>query len=107
MFAAAVLVQLGVLYAPRAADPAPGLPLDKVVHVALFAAVAWTGLRAGVPRRPLVALLLAHAVVSEVVQGTLLPHRSGDVRDALADAVGVLVGVLVAAFDVRGHRADG
>ncbi len=47
------------------------------------------------------AVFVAHAVVSEVVQATLLPLRSGDPRDALADVVGVGLGVLVAHLVTR------
>lgn len=107
LFGAAVAAQLVVLYWPRATDPAPGLPVDKVVHLGVFALVAWTGLRAGVPRVPLLAALLAHAGVSEVIQGTLLPYRDGDVSDALADAVGVVGAVVAMAFAGRAFARGG
>jgi len=97
-FAVAVVVQLLALYAPSAPAPPSGLPLDKVVHVGVFAAVAWTGIRAGLPVRWVVGVLLAQSVVSELVQHFWLPHRSGDWRDAAADAVGTLV---AAAWAVR------
>ena len=97
LFAAAVAVQLVVLYAPRAPSTG-GVPgVDKVVHLLVFAAVAWTGRAAGVRLPLLVGLLLAHAVVSEGLQHWLLPGRSGDWRDAVADATGVLVGALLPA----------
>ncbi|MGQ7352628.1 VanZ family protein [Quadrisphaera oryzae] len=96
-----MLAQLVVLYAPRAPStdqvPLVGPVLDKVVHLAVFALVAWTGRRAGVRVRLLVVVLLAHAVVSELLQHWVLPHRSGDPLDALADAAGVLVGLLLPA----------
>ncbi len=96
LFAGAVVVQLVVLYAPRAPST-DGLPgVDKLVHLAVFAAVAWTGRLAGVPRGRLAALLLAHAVVSELLQAAVLPHRSGDPLDAVADAAGVLLGLALA-----------
>ena len=41
------------------------------------------------------ANLTTIAVLSEVVQGLFLPHRSGDVLDAVADLTGVALGVLV------------
>lgn len=91
-FALAVAVQLAVLYWPRAVGTPGALPLDKVVHALVFGAVAWTGVRAGLRPGPLVIVLLAHAVLSEAVQDTLLPGRSGDPRDAAADAVGTLLG---------------
>jgi hypothetical protein len=95
LLAAAVAVQLVVLYWPRPVDTGGGVGIDKVVHAALFAVVALTGRRAGVPPAWLAGLLLAHAVLSELLQHLVLPNRSGDPWDALADAVGVLVGMLL------------
>lgn len=88
----AVALQLVVLYVPRAPGTG-GVPhLDKVIHVGVFAAVAVTGVLAGVPVRALVLVLLAHAVVSELVQWLALAHRDGDWRDSIADALGSLAG---------------
>jgi len=95
LLAVTVAVQLAVLYWPRAAGE--GLPYaDKVVHAAVFGAVAWAGCRAGVPRRVLLPLLVAHALVSEVVQARLLAGRSGDPADVVADLVGTGLGLLLA-----------
>jgi len=103
-FALAVLLQLVVLYAPRAPSTG-GVPgVDKAVHLAVFGLAAWTGLRAGVPGRLLLPLLLAHAVVSEVLQHLVLPDRSGDPLDAVADAAGVLLGAGLAVL--AGRRAS-
>ena len=75
----------------------PGL--DKVGHLLAFAlpaAVAgWLG-----ARRVLV-LLVVHALVSEPLQGWLIPTRQPDPLDALADLAGILLGLLVAR-SVRG-----
>jgi hypothetical protein len=70
--------------------------LDKIAHAVAFAAVAWTGLRAGVPARWLLPALVLHALVSEMVQGELLARRSGDPADVLADLLGTLAGALLA-----------
>lgn len=64
---------------------------DKVVHVALFAVATWALARV-LPVRVAVALMLVQVAASEVVQATLLPTRSGDVLDALADLLGVGLG---------------
>lgn len=96
LLAALLAVHLAVLYAPRAGGPELFPGIDKVVHVATFASVAWAGLRAGVPARWWVPLVSAHAVVSELAQHWLLPHRSGDPLDVLADLAGVALGVLAA-----------
>jgi VanZ family protein len=95
LFALALAVQLIALYAPRAPSEGSGWGLDKVVHAALFAAVVWTGRRAGVPAVWLVVICAVHAPVSELVQAHLLPHRDGTVGDALADLAGVAVGALL------------
>ena len=93
--ALAVLLQLAVLYAPSGTAAQPFVHSDKVVHVLVFAVPV--ALAVVVTRRPgwVAGVFLAHAVVSEVVQGTLLPLRAGDPLDALADAVGVGLGVLL------------
>ncbi|HEY3556001.1 MAG TPA: VanZ family protein [Kribbella sp.] len=92
-FVAAVILQLYGVYAPREAGPNVGIPqIDKVAHCFLFAAVAFTGLKAGVPARWLLGALAANAVVSELVQHWLLPQRDGDPFDALADLAGVALG---------------
>lgn len=106
-FGLSVAAQLAVLYWPEAGT-APGVPgLDKVAHVAVFGAVAVTGVLAGLPARWLAAALLAHAVVSEAVQGSVLPGRSGDVWDVVADAAGVAAGLLLAARLARPRRPVG
>jgi hypothetical protein len=56
---------------------------------------------------PLVGVLLAHAVVSEVVQGVFMPHRDGDPLDALADAAGVLLFAWLASTGVRSRPRRG
>lgn len=94
-FAVAVLVSLGVLFAP--ADDVPSAPpgVDKLVHLLLFAALAasgrWAGLRPGV----LAGLLVLYAAVSEVVQGLSPLNRSASVADLVADVAGVLAGLLL------------
>jgi hypothetical protein len=96
LLALTVVVQLAVLYWPQAPGGG-GLPyVDKVVHAAVFGAVAWAGCRAGVPHRVLVPLLATQALVSEVVQARLLAGRSGDPVDVVADLVGTGLGLLLA-----------
>lgn len=94
--AAAVALQLVVLYVPQDPGPLPFPNADKVVHLSVFALPALLGLLAGLPGRWVVAVLVGHAALSEVVQGLLLAGRSGDPVDALADVVGVGLGVLAA-----------
>jgi hypothetical protein len=104
LFGLAVAVNLAVLFWPRTVG-AGGVPyLDKAVHVLVFAAVALTGLRSGLPARWLGAALAAHAGASELVQHWLLPGRSGDPADVLADLLGVLLGLWGAPW---GHERAG
>jgi hypothetical protein len=89
LFAAAVVANLLLLFWPRAPGTG-GIPhLDKAVHLLSFASVAWTGARAGLPVRVLVAVLTVHAIGSELIQHVLLPGRSGELADVLADLAGV------------------
>ncbi|MPV38972.1 VanZ family protein [Georgenia subflava] len=94
----AVALQLLVLYAPRLPDVGPtDVPgLDKLGHAVVFAAVTLTGLRAGLRPGLVIGFGLAHAVVSEVLQHAVLPGRSGDPFDVLADVVGVALGLILA-----------
>lgn len=105
-FALACAVQLYGLYAPQAPGPPGPAGADKVAHTAMFAAVLVTGSLVRIPLAPLTAVLGVHAVVSEVVQHRLLPDRSGDPADVVADLVGVAlgVGVVLAARRARAAR---
>ena len=89
LFAAAVSANLVLLFWPRVPGPPGTGQLDKVVHLLSFAFVMWSGARAGIPIRALVGVLAVHAVASEVIQHTLLPGRSGDAADVLADLAGI------------------
>ena len=89
LFAVAVISNLLLLYWPRAPGTG-GIPhLDKAVHLVSFAFVTWTGARAGLPIRVLAAVLAVHAIASELIQHVVLPGRSGDPADVLADLAGV------------------
>ncbi len=94
LFGGVVLVSLMVLFAPTAGGPQPFPYADKVVHLLLFAALAWSGRRAGVTVATLAAALVAYAVLGEVIQATVLPQRSGDWTDVAADLIGVAVGLV-------------
>lgn len=105
LFVGAVVANLVLLYWPRPVG-GEGLPhLDKAIHLLAFAAVAWTGLRARVPAAWLLPLLVLHAVLSELVQAWLLPDRSGDWADVVADLLGILAGTLVVRASWRDERA--
>ncbi|MGL5830359.1 MAG: hypothetical protein ACRC0L_12440 [Angustibacter sp.] len=88
-FCAALVLQALVLYSPRAPGVGGGIGIDKLAHAAIFALPLVLGLRCGLRLPGLFALLLAHGVLSEVVQGALLAGRAGDFRDVLANSVGL------------------
>ena len=91
-FTAVVVLSLVVLFVPRAPAGPPIPEFDKLVHSGLFLLLAATTRWRFGPRLTLLALVIAYAALSEVVQAELLPMRSGDVLDALADTGGALLG---------------
>jgi VanZ family protein len=79
--------------------PGPDLPpdvdiWDKLGHALVFAALALTGLLAGVAARRLAVLLFGYAVLTEILQAVLPIQRDGDWHDVLADSIG-LAGALI------------
>ncbi len=92
-----VAVQLVVLYAPAGGGPPLFSHADKVIHAVVFLVPVALALLAGFRRGVVVSVFAAQAVLSEVVQAVLLPHRSGDGLDVVADLTGVALGVLLAA----------
>ena len=93
-FGVALAVQLIVLYAPRAPAGPRVNGFDKAIHLSIFAAPALAALIVGIRARWALGILAVHAPVSELIQHFVLPHRSGDVFDAIADLGGVLLGGL-------------
>lgn len=93
-FALVALLSLWMLFSPGSTVPSGPPYSDKVVHALLFAALAVTGLRAGI--RPLVLLvgLAVYAAGSEVLQAVLPIHRDGDPADATVDLLGAAAGWL-------------
>lgn len=84
-----------------------GLPLDKAVHLALYAGLGWSlGRAAGRAAGTLPAFLLAwlggggFAALDELHQ-RWIPTRNASVGDWAADALGLAVGLAVAAVLAR------
>jgi hypothetical protein len=94
-FGVALAVQLVALYVPRTPSEGGGRGVDKLIHAAIFAAVVWTGRRAGLPIGWVLLLSAVHAPLSEWIQAHFLPDRDGSVTDALADLAGVAIGALL------------
>ena len=87
-----VLVSLYVLFArhPAGASAVPA-GADKLVHATLFGLLAATARGRFGGRAAVLAGVVAYGAGSEIVQGVLLPTRSGDVLDLLADTAGALL----------------
>lgn len=72
---------------------------DKLVHFAVFAALAGCFLLARPRWRPLIiGLLIAYAIDSEIIQGLFIPGRTFQWSDLLADALGILGGDRLIAY---------
>jgi len=104
-FVAALVVQLVVLYWPRApAEPTGVIGIDKVIHALVFAVPVCAALLAGLRPRWVVLAFAMHAPLSEILQSTLLPHRAGGAADAVADLTGVALGWLAFVVWRRSRR---
>ena len=99
--ALAVAVQLVVLYRPQGVGPPLFPQADKLAHLTIFLVPVALAVAAGWRRWVVAAVFGAHALLSEVVQAVLLPHRSGDPVDAVADLTGVALGVVVGGYVLR------
>ena len=93
-----------MLFAPSDGGVPPFPGVDKVVHVTLFAALAFTASWRFGPLPVALAAVGAYAGFSELVQGLALPGRSGDPVDVLADLAGVTIGWLLARRLFVGRR---
>lgn len=69
---------------------------DKNVHAIIFAGFAFLWRRAGLSELRTLAWGVAYAIMSEVYQAVMPIGRSGDVEDALADGLGLLIGLVLA-----------
>jgi VanZ family protein len=85
---------------------APAVPSDKLGHAAAFGVYAWVielallELSPGVRRLLSVLASAAAGLLLELIQSAL-PHRSAEVLDFLADAVGALFAALASALLAR------
>jgi VanZ family protein len=82
-----------VLFSPRSPSGGEVLGIDKAIHALLFASLA----AATAARfRHGLGWVLLYAAGSEVLQAVLPIHRDGSLWDAVADAVGALLGWAIA-----------
>jgi VanZ family protein len=73
------------------------------VHGGLFLTLALSGSWAGMRRSALAVVLLVYAAASELIQTIPALQRDGSIGDWLADAVGVLLGLLLWSVLARGR----
>lgn len=85
------------LYSPGTIGSGPvGLPhLDKVTHLALFAAPTFLLRRLTNAWWPIMAMVI-HGPLSETIQHYWIPNRAGDPFDVAADVAGVGLGLWLA-----------
>lgn len=82
------------------------LSFDKVGHVLLFLGFGWLWMRAVPDRLGVVVIAGAvYAIGTEVWQAMLPLNRSGDPYDAIADGVGLGLGVAFGAWANRRRAA--
>ena len=65
------------------------------MHALIFVVLTVAGRWAAVPWVALGVGLAAYAAVTEILQAVLPIERQGDVRDLVADLIGVAVGLLL------------
>jgi VanZ family protein len=78
-----------------------GLHLDKLVHLAAFAGFGLLWKRVSPGRRTGIMILAAGAllaIISELGQAMPVVGREPDVLDAIADVLGVLIGICASNF---------
>jgi hypothetical protein len=102
-FLVALAVSAVLLFSPTAPGEGPFPGSDKVVHLLIFTTLAALGRRTRIALPVLVGGLIAYAIGSELLQG-LQANRSSSAIDALADGVGILVGVGLVPLLVRWVR---
>jgi VanZ family protein len=92
--AVAVVVVLSLVPPPPMELPRHG---DKIEHLLAYAALAAAAVQVWRPGRPLLLVglgLVLMGVLLEFAQGALTATRQADPADALANALGVLLGLL-------------
>ncbi|WP_278315375.1 VanZ family protein [Lolliginicoccus levis] len=100
---ASFVVVCVMLFSP-APETSSAIPhLDKAIHAGMFVALAVASRFARIPVMASLGWLLLFAVASEVLQGALPIDRSPDPIDAVADAFGAIMGILLynKLFDAR------
>lgn len=91
------LLVVALCYAPAPDLPGPDVPnLDKLAHVVAFLGIGLAWRLSGLAPRRVLLLGLGLVLLTEVGQAVLPTGRTGDVVDAAADALGLVVGLWLA-----------
>jgi len=74
---------------------------DKIVHLSMFAPFAWllvrgfvqngTNIKKGILFASLIGIV--YALLTELMQFYIIPGRNGNIYDAIADILGVIIGL--------------
>lgn len=102
----AVALACLLLFTPGGTVPSGPPGADKVTHFLIFAMLAVSSRFARVGETATLAWVLPFAACSEVIQALWVPRRDGSVLDLLADALGLLMGLLLWRI-VPSRRPDG
>ena len=86
--------------------PPPGLDSvwDKLNHFAVFALLTVTSCVGYTSRWRVAAALLGYGIFIECVQA-LIPERTAEAADVLADAVGITIGLAVVVIFLRATKS--
>lgn len=73
---------------------------DKLIHTAVFFALALIGTIGRFERRLIVGILVIHGSLIEILQG-LNPNRSADIHDFFADVLGITLAMAICWLSLR------
>lgn len=93
-FTAAVILVLALM---PITVPLPSTGWDKTNHLLAFGVLAWLGREAWPSHQRIVLPSLAGYGVSIEALQSFTPNRSAEVSDVVADAMGIVIGCLIAA----------
>lgn len=97
---------LAVLLYLAVARPMPGGPTgalsiyDKLVHGSVYGALTLLGLFGRLRTSTVLLVLLSHGALVEVLQ-SLVPDRSADAWDMVADAIGIAMALVASRLGLR------
>ena len=87
------VASLVLFFSPIQVEEHGGLGLDKIVHVIIFGVLMLSGSKSYSSKGKLALLLLLYVAAVEIIQANFVPHRSGDIYDAMAGGIGVAIAV--------------